>query len=224
MIISTSHRFIFVHVPKTAGDSVTTALAPFAHPLERTVWRSVVRRLQLKDTPETIYLRKHDPASKAIAKLGRKTFDAFTSFAVVRNPFDHAVSHYEFMKQFRIPKIAAKVAAMPFADYLEYRMKPPFWNDTFFARLPNQSYFLTDIGGHLVIDRLIRFENLADDFSETMQSLGLGEVTIPHVNKTKSKSEKTPFQSYYDDQSIALVNKLYKEDFDLLGYRRDLPV
>ncbi len=72
MIISTEHRFIFVHIPKTAGDSVTLALKPYASTLKRTVLRSLRRRLPLRDNVETIYLRKHDPASRAIARLGRE--------------------------------------------------------------------------------------------------------------------------------------------------------
>lgn len=221
MIISTEHNFIFVHVPKTAGDSVTRALDPFAHPLNRTLWKSIRRRLPLGDRPETIYLRKHDPASRAIARLGRDVYESFRSFAVVRNPFDHAVSHYEFMKQFRIPSVAEKVGAMSFADYLEYRMKPPFWNDTFFARLPNQSFFVAH-EGKLAVDRLVRFENLAVEFPAATAEIGFGEIAIPHVNRTKSKSDARPFHSYYDDRSLALVLELYDEDFRLLDYPRTL--
>lgn len=224
MIISPEHGFIFVHVPKTAGSSVAKALAPLERPLPRTLWRSIRRRLPLRDKVDTIYLRKHDPASRAIARLGRETFESYNSFAVVRNPFDHAVSHYEFMKQFRIPAIAEKVAAMPFADYLEYRMKKPFWNDTFFARLPNQSYFLTDTSGALVVDHIVRFETIDQDFPKTMQALGLGHIELPYINKTISRTDKTPVSAYYQDpRAIDRLYQLYGQDFDLLGYDRALP-
>lgn len=223
MIISDQHKFIFVHVPKTAGDSVTQALAPYATPLKRTLWKSIRRRLPVKDRVETIYLRKHDPASRAIARLGRAKWDSYKSFAVVRNPFDHAVSHYEFMKQFRIAAVAAKVAAMRFPDYLDYRAKPPFWNDTFFARLPNQSYFLTDPSGAIAVDRIVRFEEIGTDFKSACEEIGLHGVDLPHVNKTKSKSKKRPFQDYYDTTAIQKVRSLYADDFRLLGYDTELP-
>lgn len=223
MIISDDPRFIFVHVPKTAGDSVTRALAPYAKPLKRTLWKSLRRRLPLKDRVDTIYLRKHDPASRAIARLGRDVWDSYRSFAVVRNPFDHAVSHYEFMKQFRIPSVAQKIAGMSFSEYLDYRAKLPFWNDTFFARLPNQSYFVADASGGLAVNRLVRFEELATDFPAACREIGIEDVSLPHINKTKSKSEKRPFQSYYDDTSIRQVQKLYADDFRLFGYASELP-
>lgn len=164
MILSTSHTFIFVHVPKTAGTSLTSALEPFGVYPKRTVWRSIMRRLPVVEPLDKVYLRKHETARGVRRKIGAEAFGRFHRFGVVRNPYDHAVSHYEFMKQFRIPKTAQKVAAMSFADYLRYRMKPPFWNDTFFARLPNQSYFLADDDDSLLVHRLLRFESLADDF------------------------------------------------------------
>ncbi len=163
-------------------------------------------------------LRKHETAAGVRRKLGPDVFDRFHRFAVVRNPYDHAVSHYEFMKQFRIPKIAQKVANMSFADYLRYRMKPPFWNDTFFARLPNQSYFLVDEAGALLVHRLLRFETLADDFDVMVHDLGMGDVTLHRENETISRADKRPWQSYFDSESKALADELYAPDFALLGY------
>jgi len=222
MILSQSHKFIFVHVPKTAGTAMTSALDPFGIYPPRTLWRSFVRRLPIQESPDTVYLRKHETAAGVRRKLGPDVFDQFHRFAVVRNPYDHAVSHYEFMKQFRIPKIAEKVANMTFADYLRYRMKSPFWNDTFFARLPNQSHFLTDENSALLVHRLLRFESLADDFDKMAHDLGMGNVTLRRENETISRADKRPWQSYYDNESKDLADKLYAMDFELLGYRSQI--
>ncbi len=223
MILSTSHNFIFVHVPKTAGTSMMTALEPFGFAPKRTVWRSIMRRLPVSQPVEEVYLRKHETASWARRKLTPEVFDGFSRFAVVRNPYDHAVSHFEFMKQFRIPKIAAKVAAMSFADYLRYRTRPPFWNDTFFARLPDQAHFLIGEDGTSLVPRILKYETLDADFAKTTSELGLGEVTLPKINKTISRSDKRPWQSYFDAQSKALAEQLYARDFELLGYAREIP-
>lgn len=222
MILSTSHNFIFVHVPKTAGTAMMTALTPFGYAPRRTMWRSVMRRLPVTETPEQVYLRKHETAAWARKKLSAEVFDGFFRFAVVRNPYDHAVSHYEFMKQFRIPKIAGKVAAMSFAEYLRYRMKAPFWNDTFFARLPDQAHFLVDQDGQSLVPRILRYETLAAEFDAVVTDLGLGDVALPRINATISRSDKRPWQSYFDDESKALAETLYSRDFDLLGYSREI--
>ncbi len=165
----------------------------------------------------------HESARKVQQKLGDEAYSKFTKFSVVRNPFEHAVSHYEYMKQFRIASTATKVGQMTFQEYLEYRMKPPIWNDTIFARLPDQTYYLFGKGGDLLVDRLVRFERLTDDFNRLTADLGLENVKLEHRNKTKSKSDKRPYQSYYDDATVGLVRDIYNRDFDNLGYARDLP-
>lgn len=218
MILSQTHDFIFVHVPKTAGTALTTALDPFGVYPPRTLWRSFVRRLPIKESPDKVYLRKHESAAGVRRKLGADVFDQFHRFAVVRHPYDHAVSHYEFMKQFRIPKIAQKIADMSFADYLRYRKKSPFWNDTFFARLPDQSHFLVDQNGELMVHRLMRFESLADDFDVMAADLNLTGATLRRENETISRADKRPWQSYYNSESKDLADDLYKRDFALLGY------
>lgn len=223
MILSKDYKFIFVHIPKTAGISVTDAFGGYGRGRVRTILRSISRRLPFHESPERAHFRVHEPATKMIQKLGRSVFDEYLSFSVVRNPFDHAVSHYEYMKQFRIDSTAQKVGAMTFEEYLRYRMKPPFWNDTIFARLPDQTYFLIESTGALAVNRLIRFENLSTELEALATDLKLPEFKLRHVNKTKSKSDKRPFQSYYDPTTEGIVRKIYDRDFDMLGYSRTLP-
>lgn len=218
MILSEGHKFIFVHIPKTAGLSMTDALGSFGRGNVRTIWRSVSRGLPIVESPSTAHFREHDPAWKIIQKLSRPVYDQFYSFSVVRNPFDHAVSHYEFLKQFRIKSTADRVAQMSFEEYLAYRIKPPFWNDTIFARLPSQAYFLLDQDGKMAVNRLIRFENLQSDFDHMVAEIGLIGAQLRHVNKTKSRNEKRPFHHYYDATTEEMVREIYKRDFPLLGY------
>lgn len=223
MILSTDFKFIFVHIPKTAGTSVTDAFGSYGRGRVRTIERSISRRLPFFESPERAHFRVHEPAVHMIKKLDRSVYDDFLSFSVVRNPFDHAVSHYEYMKQFRIASTAQKVGSMTFEEYLRYRVKRPFWNDTVFARLPDQTYFLTDAQGKLAVNRLIRFENLSAELESLATELHLPEFNLRHVNKTKSKSGKRTFQSYYDAKTEDLVRQIYDRDFDLLSYSRTIP-
>ncbi|SLN19037.1 Sulfotransferase family protein [Pseudoruegeria aquimaris] len=218
MIISTQYNFIFVHIPKTAGMSVTDAFQKYGRPQGRSLLRSFSRRLPFRESPAKAHFRYHDPASTFVRKLGPEVFERFLSFSVVRNPFDHAVSHYEYMKQFRIKDIAEKVGQLSFEEYLDYRRQPPRGKDTIFARLPNQSHYLTDGAGTLLVKRLARFERLEADLSAIAEELALPEFRLRHINKTKSKSEKKPYQDYYTPQTEAIVREIYKPDFALLGY------
>lgn len=223
MILSLSHRFIFVHIPKTAGSAMTDALRRFGRGKVRTLGRSLTRRLPMVEPPETAHFRVHEPARVMIRKLSRPVWDGFHSFSVVRNPFDHAVSHYEYMKQYRSAKWAARFAAMGFEEYLSYRLAPPKMLDRIFARLPDQTYYLLDEAGAVAVNRLIRFEALAEEFPRLVADLGLEGATLRRVNKTRAKSDRRPFQSYYDATTLDMVRRLYARDFTTLGYDTALP-
>lgn len=221
MILSEKYKFIFVHIPKTAGLSVTDAFGKYGRPRGRSISRSISRRLPFQESPSTAHFRVHEPASKMVQKLTRPVFDEFLSFSVIRNPFEHAVSHYEYMKQFRIKSTANKVAKMPFVEYLTYRQGTPIWNDTIFAKMPSQSYYLTDTSGALLVDRLIRFENLSPELEQLSVDLTLPEFSLRHVNKTKAT--KRPTASYYNPETEDLVRSIYAPDFDLLDYSLEAP-
>ncbi len=221
MILSLEKNFIFLHVPKTAGQSFTKALEPYSRPYKRSLLRSSSRRLPFQESPATVHFRGHETARGMISKLGRAQFDAFFTFACVRNPFDHAVSHYEYMKQYRIAATARKIQAMSFVEYLRYRQKRPFWNDNLFARFPDQTYFVQDSGGAVAVNELIRFETLNEDFERVAAQIGLEDTRLPYVNKTVA--DRKPLESYFDNTARDRVLELYSRDFDNFGYARDVP-
>lgn len=225
MILSISHRFIFVHVPKNAGTAVTEALAPFSANPRRNLLSSFLRRTPLVEKPERAHFRGHERALRIRQKLSTAVYDSFYSFAVVRNPFDHAVSHYEFMKQFRIESTAARIRKMSFNEYLDYRVRRPLWNDTLFARQPAQSWFVADDDDRLRVNCLLYYEALQPQFERLTAALGLAEVTLRRVNPTKAKAETRSFANYseyYDSESEQKVLALYARDFRNFGYSTDL--
>lgn len=223
MILSTSHRFLFVHVPKTAGTALTAALDPFGVTGTRTPWQRLARQLHLRADPGRAYFRKHETAAVIRARLGAASYDGFLSFSVVRNPFDHAVSHYEYLKEFRNAARAAAFAAMSFAEYLAYRTTARGLFVPSFAVLPDQAHWLVDGAGRLLVKRVMRFETLAADFAALTAELGLPGVTMERVNPTRAKAVPKRLASYYDDGTAETVRRLYARDFGLFGYSRDLP-
>jgi hypothetical protein len=223
VILSTAHSFIFVHVPKTAGTAMTAALDPYAVTGTRTPLRRVLRWLPLREAPDRAYFRKHETAAAMRAKLGPAVYDGFFRFTVVRNPFDHAVSHYEYLKEFRNPKKAAEFAAMSFADYLHWRTKARGLFVPSFSVLPDQAHWLVDGAGKLLVNRVMRFETLAADFAAVLQEIGLSGVKMQVINPTRAKVKGRSLASYYDPGTLDAVRALYARDFDLFGYSRELP-
>lgn len=224
MILSTSHNFLFVHVPKTAGTAMTAALEPFAVTGTRTPLRRALRWLPLREAPDRAYFRKHETAAAMRAKLGATVFDGFFRFTVVRNPFDHAVSHYEYLKEFRNPRKAAEFAAMSFADYLRWRTTAQGLFVPSFSVLPDQAHWLVDAAGQLLVNRVLKFESLAADFDALTAEIGLSGVKMQRINPTRAKVKGRSLASYYDPGTLDTVRALYARDFALFGYPKDLPV
>src|SRR5258705_8361695 len=94
MLLSLEKKFIFIHIPKTAGSSITRALRPWCLKPKRTLWRRLLSHLPVPEAPEKANLSQHDRASWLRRKLPDPVYDGAYKFAVVRNPFDLVVSNY----------------------------------------------------------------------------------------------------------------------------------
>ena len=73
MLLSIEKRFIFVHIPKTAGQSITQALGPYAVRPQKTQWRRLLSHLPVPENPERAWLRTHDTARWIRRKLPAET-------------------------------------------------------------------------------------------------------------------------------------------------------
>ena len=76
-----------------------------------------------------------------------------------------------------------------------------------------QMDWITDAEGKVVVDRLIRFENLEAEFQAIMQELGR-TAPLPHLKKTQRRA----YPEYYDEASIEMVRAWFARDIEHLGY------
>ncbi len=210
MLISDSHRFLFIHVDKAAGSSLRDALRPWSRqplhsPLARRLWwlgplcrvGGLHRRTVFPEHITAAALRRCLPAAE---------WDRHFKFAFVRNPWDRLVSRYNFLLRNTTHRHHALVKSFPdFGRYLEWEI-----------RRGNQVQhpFVTDRHGRLLIDFVGRFENLETDFATICRRLGL-DATLPHTNRSPHKD----YREYYTDQWRDLVAQHVQRDCDLFGYQ-----
>src|SRR6059058_1959617 len=93
-MISFQKRFLFVHIPKTAGNSIQSILRNYSED-QIVALRSEqdgIERFGLRNPNYKI--RKHSTLAEYRMALGDEQFRSLYKFACVRNPWDRMVSYY----------------------------------------------------------------------------------------------------------------------------------
>lgn len=203
MLISRKHKFIFIHIYKNAGSSITSALLPFAK--EDGVQPADRNHAAVSEpfNPQPYHI--HVSAADLVANMGGEEFSKYFSFAIVRNPWDWQVSLYSFMRKFKSHRQHAM--ALKFQNFKEYLR----WRCSEEVRL--QKDFLVDEQGKVLVDYVGRFERLELEFKEICSRISI-TTELPKINV----SNELPYQSFYDDESIELVRETFKADIEMFGY------
>lgn len=212
MLISWRHRFIFVHVYRTAGTSMTAALAPL-RPWNERAWSlagKLCRKTNGPDPPgwrlKTGILAPHASAREIKALLPPAVFDRCFKFGFVRNPWDLEVSLYKYMLRTTHHFQNEEIKRLgSFDAYVEWRVSQP-------PRL--QSFFLTDEGGMLLVDFVGRFEEILDDFSHITQKLG-HRTELPSLN---TSSPPTDYRDWYSKRTRDLIYARHAQDIERFRY------
>jgi hypothetical protein len=213
VIVSHEHGFVFMKTRKTAGTSVEIALSrvcgdddvitPVADDDEVLRRAGGGRGPQNFESPPNLDRKafNHMPVSMVRKMLGRKRFEAYLSFAIERNPWDAVVSLYHW--RFRdtepgdFPAYVASEAVETFATKNQriYRIK-----------------------GEVAVDRVLRYESLADELAAVWKELDLpGRPDLPHA-KSGTRPRGPSYRSYYDDASRERVAALFAAPIADLGY------
>lgn len=209
MLLSLEKKFLFIHIPKTAGTSIRRVLAPWCVKPAHNQYRRLLSHLPVPEDPEKAWLRIHDTARWARLKLPREVFDNSLKFAVVRNPYDYAVSYYEFQRGNPASSRHAKAQGEDFPAFLE-RMERK-------NRIKGirQSEWVTDRSGRIIVDRILHFERLDTEFPALLEDLGIADASpLPRVNTT----QREDYRSYYDRATRQLATELFLRDLALFGY------
>lgn len=201
-MISFQKQFLFVHIPKTAGNSFQSVLRDYSED-EIVALRGEqdgVERFGLRNPNYKI--RKHSTLAEYRAALGEEQFRRLYKFTCVRNPWDRMVSYYFRPTQQAVAwnrKEFRKVIlnALSVADYLrlDEGEKDSFGN----------------------VDYIMRFENLADGFRSVCAALDIPAAVLPQYNR----SSREHYSKYYDDELRELVRDRFAPEIERFGYTFD---
>jgi hypothetical protein len=198
-MISLQKRFLFLHIPKTAGNSIQSALRDYSED-ELVALRKEqdgIERFGLRNPNYKI--KKHSTLAEYRAALGEAQFGDLYKFTCVRNPWDRMVSYYFTptqspqgwnRKKFR--KVISKAVSVPDYVRLERGEEDPFEN----------------------VDYIMRFENLASDFRTVCEALSISPPTLPQYNR----SSREHYSKYYDNELREFVRARFVAEIERFGY------
>lgn len=216
MVISHQKKFIFIHIYKTGGTSITDALFPYARLVEKVSGyypsRHVVRAInyifKLQDNGNSWIngVHKHATAEEIRHYLGSDLFEQYFKFSFVRNPYDLQVSLYNYVKQSRSHRDRFVANEKGFKGFLEENIK---------SNPLCQIDFITDSDGFLLVDYVGKLETFDASMTKVTQAIGIPYTHSRHLNRSK---RDTNTMRYYDSESVAIVNSYFRRDFDFFDY------
>lgn len=182
---------LFIHIPKTAGSSISEATNYF-----------------FPDNWKREYPRRHDPYF--YLKSNNLIDDSVFLFTVVRNPFTRT---YSCFKQFN----RTNNQDITFSNYLNNVKMDIGFNETPMLKLPQYFYLLNSKDDKVITNnetsniKIYKFENLKEfenDFNFMLNFINQSQYSANEYNND------------YTKENIELVQNLYNLDFTFFGYSK----
>ena len=198
-MINHDYKFIFLHIPKNAGNSIDSALSNYGS--------------SRRGGPRIHY----DEIDPRMAK------DYFI-FAVHRNPYGRMVSLWKYWLTIWVPRFANDETKKELNKY-EWDFLNFCTNFDKFASIVLREYplervhFLPQvcINGnptYVNVDFWMRFEHLQDDFNVASEKVGIPPQQLLHLNKASHK----PYTKYYTSEIKQIVSEKCRNDIKYFGY------
>ena len=122
-----------------------------------------------------------------------KEWNSYTTFSIIRDPYSRFKSFYKYLRIGPHINHFAKIV-----------------RDNYMVLTRPQSFFICD-KNNIMVDKLVRYENLEKELS----SVGIHNLPRKNVSKTIPED-----RLLMNQETIDIINTLYKRDFDLFGYER----
>lgn len=229
MILSHTHRFIYLRTKKTGSTSVGLALAsicgpddvvtPINDPTARKVGHEA-RNFRIPPDKRRWFLKlkalwgaderaagavfwHHMTAEQIRTRIGRELFEAYTKVTIERNPWDREVSNY-FWKTGK-----GGEDRLPFEAFIR----------DLDHRRPIDNFDIYSIKGRIVADVVLRHENLQNDFAGFMERLGVTDApALPSAKSSFRPQGARAYRDMYMPETRDIVARIYRREIEAFGY------
>lgn len=174
-MINHQYKYIFFHVEKTGGTSISLALN------SNTIRYPHITALELYEL------------------IGPDMYNSYYKFSVVRNPWDAIISIYHYQH-----------AEGDLAQWINSRID-------IINRLRAVQFLSID--GKIAVDRILRFENLHNEWDELNKYLNINHgVPIVKLEHHNASVRDRDYTKYYNNESKEMVADIFAEEIAMFGY------
>ena len=155
-----------------------------------------------------------------------EAFDNAFKFTVSRNPYDRVVSNYFYFKKFHkygsfLDFIKLLTENLSSKNWHQLKEKREGGFDLYSLLMHSQP--VTDVyqldGKPINPDFIVSYENLSEDLGKLFEKLNFPKFKgMGHSRKTFHR----PYFTYYDSETQNLVYDLFKGEFELFGYGKEI--
>ena len=196
-MISDSHKFIFIHIPKTAGTSLCNIF---------------LKEKAYIHTKKGRYYQSHESVND-LEITNSEEMDKYFTFSFVRNPFRRLVSYYNFKinTKYFPPKISFKEMCRK----IYKKERKGIRDRNFLLHTRSCCEYLINKNGEINIDFIGKVENLQKDFDFICDKINLQKQIIPKQNKSKV----VDYTDFYDNETIKITSDIYQSDLEKFSYK-----
>jgi hypothetical protein len=219
-IINNTFGFIFVHIPKCGGTSVSMALSDLSQfndiELGGTAYGQAINRAY----HTRFGIGKHSTANEIRSVIGHSLWARYYSFALVRNPYQRAISSYCFFKD----REQDYQIMTTFRNFNEYVQSEEWKGGGPDGLNLTQRRWLTDASRAQLVNEIFRLEDIIADSEPLLRRLGLNDYRKAQIRFGKANSSGVRVDpNTIENRTIDLLRARYEEDFALLRYPTDFP-
>jgi hypothetical protein len=217
-IVNNTFGFIFVHIPKCGGTSISMALSGLSQfndiELGGTAYGQAINRAYHK----RFGIGKHSSANDIRNVVGRSVWVRYYSFALVRNPYQRAISTYCFLKD----REQDFPIMMKFHNFNEWVQSEEWKGGGPDGVNHSQRRWLTDASGAQLVSEIFRLEDIVTDLQPLLRRLGLNDHQRTQIRlRRDNPSSVRVDRNTIEDRTIGLIRTRHQADFALLGYPTD---
>lgn len=224
---SHEHKFIYVHIPKSAGTFVK-------HYLLSNIESDYVNNQNQQDYDD----KYHVTCERALNAIAQDVpdYEDYFKFTVVRNPFDRVVSMFSYLGGWKFDYFVENNIESPMMPYVQkfhqYYMSDDF--DGFIKYAYEEKAILKfhagyyenyvdriKINGDIAIDKFYKMENIEGCLDALKDVFGFSSSSGFDDWRKNSSSEykkKNSYRDYYSDYSREYIEDHFIRDLDYFGY------